>query len=118
MAKILTSNVIITRDKKALENLFNAETLDFESIDADKFLVSPKRNKYLISLEYEINYNSNSHTFLSLVFADFDGRFEIEYLSNTDLITNLIKAQIEAKKFEEIDSQELKSKYRDTIYVS
>jgi len=118
MAKILTSNVLITRDKKALENLFNADTLDFESIDSDKFLVSPKKNKYLISLEYEINYNSNSHTFLSLVFADFDGRFEIEYLSNNDLMTTLIKAQIEARKFEDINPEELKSKYRDTIYIS
>jgi hypothetical protein len=117
MAKILTSNVVITRDKSSLDNLFNGETIDFESIDTNKFLVSPKKNKYLVSLEYEINFNSDTHTFLSLTFADFDGRFEIEYLSSTDLMSNLIKSQIEARNFEEIDPEELKLKYRDTIYV-
>ena len=119
MAKILTSNVIITKDKDSISKLFSSDILDFRSFDYTKALVSPGRNKYLVSMEYEVNFDSNSHKFLTLMFADVDGKFEIEYLQgNTDLMEGLIRRNIVSRKFEDINAKDLSLSFRDIIYIA
>lgn len=119
MSKILTSNVVISKYKESLENLFRSDVIDFKSIDDTKFLVSPKKNKYLISLEYEINYNSKTHASLNLVFADIDGNFEEEYLSpSKDTLNKIIEKSIDSKNWQNINAGTLRNVCRDSIYVS
>jgi hypothetical protein len=119
MAKILTSNVVISKYKESLDNLFTSDVIDFNSVNADKFLVSPKKNKYLTSLEYEINYSSDSHGFLNLVFADIDGKFEQEYLSpSKDVMSQIIEKSIDSRNWASISDTTLKTLCRDTVYVS
>lgn len=104
MAKVLTANVLITRDSQSLENLFGRDLLDLNSIDRTKFLISPKNNKYLVSMEYEINFDSDSHTFLVLNFADVDGRFELDYFNTqTNSLHSMLQNAVSNKRSSEVD---------------
>ena len=119
MSKILTSNVVISKNKQAFDNLFRQDQIDFESIDSNKFLVSPKKNKYLTSLEYEVNYSSKTHGFLNLVFADIDGKFEQEYLEpSRDVMSQIIEKSIDSRNWQNVNANALKNLCRDSIYVS
>ena len=109
MAKVLTANVLVTRDKKSLQSLFKNDVIDLNSIDRSKFLISPKNNKYLISLEYEVGFNTDSHKFLILNFADIDGKFEIDYFKKeTSSLKNMLETAVNSKRSTGVD----------TIYVS
>jgi hypothetical protein len=104
MAKVLTANVLVTRDAKSLQNLFVRDKIDLNSIDKNKFLISPKNNKYLVSIEYELNFSTDSHKFLVLNFADVDGRFELDYFKSDTLpLQSMLKIAANNKRSSGVD---------------
>lgn len=104
MAKVLTANVLVTRDAKSLQNLFVRDKIDLNSIDKNKFLISPKNNKYLVSIEYELNFSTDSHKFLVLNFADVDGRFELDYFkAHSSSLESMLEIAVNNKRTSGLD---------------
>lgn len=89
MSKILTPNVFITNNYEIAKSFFldgvytNVEQLpEVEGA----LVITSKRNKYLQSLEYSINFDNENNPSLTLEFLDTDGNFEQEFFmhrSNT-----------------------------------
>lgn len=79
MSRILTPNVFITNSEKLVKDFFLGGT--YKNVDElpdvpDALVISGKTNKYLQSLEYSVNFDSENNPCLTLEFLDTDGNFE------------------------------------------
>lgn len=79
MSKILTPNVFITNSEIVAKEFFSGGTYkNMEDLPdvPNALVISGKTNKYLQSLEYSINFDSENNPSLTLEFLDTDGNFE------------------------------------------
>jgi hypothetical protein len=120
MAQVLVPNIILTKNYTLIKNLFfNKEIVSIESLETnekDTFVLSTKNNKYLNAFEYAQTYDNKGLEVVVRIF-DFDGKFELQYLSDGFLKKYFRSLLNKASNLSQLNSL-AKAQIANKIYLS